>query len=137
MPPETGQGARGGEQSAAGAAAAAQPQTASGGALKPPRGGAAVLHDHHIVMKKGNPNSVEMQQAIQASKSILERYNIDWLNGTENRTIAPMNNHSTEYVKKVLERLQEAEAEEATRESIIEALRQIGKELQEGTFIAK
>ncbi|WP_159244481.1 RHS repeat-associated core domain-containing protein [Tenacibaculum maritimum] len=87
-------------------------------------------HAHHIVFKKGHAN----QQAIlKESKSILEKYKIDWLKGKENLTWAPNKNHSKKAAQRVLDALKIAD-KKGTREAIVDALSEMGKKFANDTI---
>src|SRR5260370_20165407 len=65
-------------------------------------------HAHHIVMRNGPDGS---QDAIQKSKAILTKYNIDWYADPRNLTWAPnlgLKNHTVEYAAAVQAELEKA-----------------------------
>ncbi|WP_434155313.1 RHS repeat-associated core domain-containing protein [Pseudomonas sp. JZ134] len=107
-----------------------------GGHLKKIGGGeppATMLnpHAHHIVFKNGRGK--KMKEYLAESKSILEKYDIDWLFGKENLTWAPNKNHSTQAAKAVRDALVEAD-KIGTRESIVETLSTLGKHFADDTI---
>ena len=88
-------------------------------------------HAHHIVFKNGRGK--KMKEYLAESKSILEKYDIDWLFGKENLTWAPNKNHSTQAAKAARDALVEAD-KIGTRESIVETLSTLGKHFADDTI---
>ena len=85
-------------------------------------------HAHHIVFKKGIGS--KMKSVLTESKSILEKYNIDWLYGKENLMWATNEGHTLENAKKVRDALKAADQKcKGCRPCMAEALQKAGKDI--------
>lgn len=75
-----------------------------------------------------------MQEHIAKSKAILEKHDIDWYKGPENLGWAPNKNHSTQAAKVVSERLQKVDVEPATRNAVVDTLKEMNKHFADDTI---
>lgn len=99
------------------------------GLAGPPPAGMFDPHAHHIIFKAGREGA---QKALVAEgHALLGRYGIDPIWGEENLTWAPMrvdDQHSTETLRKAVDKLKKVEAKGGTYEDIVRALKLLGRQ---------
>src|SRR5260370_34222474 len=89
-------------------------------------------HAHHIVMREGLGGTG--RQAVTESQKLLEMYRIDPFYGKENLIWAPNIGHTDKYASAVRDALKQADRQFGTRQAIVDALKDVGKQFREGKW---
>ena len=92
---------------------------------KPKAGEMTRPHAHHILFKRGIGE--EQQAMVRQGQDILRGYDIDPINEIENLVWAPniRGQHTTTALKKVVDKLIQLKADDASRDEVVAALRQL------------